>query len=261
MNEAPIDIQVGSIHATNKYGDLEVIKYNGSLSVLVRFVDTGYQTTVQSIDIRRGVVKDRLKPSILGVGFVGDGKYKTKENYKRAKSYQAWINMLRRCYCAKHQEKNPSYIGCSVSPEWFNYQNFAKWYEENHPSDGKEYEIDKDIKVDGNKVYGPDMCKFVSHSRNSEKAHAKHYSFISPDGEVVDIYNLRKFCRNNELSQSAMSNVHNEKERQYKGWKKNQSQLHPRCRALMLPKEPSEETKFDRIYNQALEDVRKEKGR
>ena len=101
--KALIDIQVGSIHATNKYGDLEVIKYNGSLSVLVRFVDTGYQTTVQSIDIRRGGVKDKLKPSILGVGFVGDGKYKTKENYKRAKSYQAWINMLRRCYCAKHQ--------------------------------------------------------------------------------------------------------------------------------------------------------------
>ena len=90
------------------------------------------------------------------------------------------------------------------------------------------------------------MCKFVSHSRNSEKAHAKHYSFISPDGEVVDIYNLRKFCRNNELSQSAMSNVHNEKERQYKGWKKNKSQLHPRRRALMLPKEPGEVTKFQK---------------
>lgn len=39
------------------------------------------------------------------------------------------------------------------------------------------------------------------------------------------------------------------------------SQLHPRRRALMLAKEPSEESKFDRIYNQALEDVRKEKGR
>ena len=45
------------------------------------------------------------------------------------------------------------------------------------------------------------------------------------------------------------------------GQNQKRSQLHPRRRALMLPKEPSEESKFDRIYNQALEDVRKEKGR
>lgn len=50
---------------------------------------------------------------------------------------------------------------------------------------------------------------------------------------------------------------------QYASLSQNQkrSQLHPRRRALMLPKEPGEETKFDRIYNQALEDAGKEKGR
>ena len=50
---------------------------------------------------------------------------------------------------------------------------------------------------------------------------------------------------------------------QYASLSHNQkrSQLHPRRRALMLPKEPGEETKFDRIYKQVLEDVRKEKGR
>ena len=45
------------------------------------------------------------------------------------------------------------------------------------------------------------------------------------------------------------------------GQNQERSQLHPRRRALMLPKEPGEETKFDRIYKQVLEDVRKEKGR
>lgn len=47
---------------------------------------------------------------------------------------------------------------------------------------------------------------------------------------------------------------------QYASLSQNQkrSQLHPRRRALMLPKELSEETKFDRIHKQAIRDCQKE---
>lgn len=47
---------------------------------------------------------------------------------------------------------------------------------------------------------------------------------------------------------------------QYSSLGKNQkrSHLHPRRRALMLPKEPGEETKFDRIHKQAIRDCQKE---
>lgn len=44
------------------------------------------------------------------------------------------------------------------------------------------------------------------------------------------------------------------------GQNQKRSQLHPRRRALMLPKEPGEETKFDRIYKQAIRDCQKELG-
>lgn len=62
------------------------------------------------------------------------------------------------------------------------------------------------------------------HRRNfliaHEKAQAKHYKFLNPDGEVVDIYNLAKFCRQNNLCRSGMRDVYTEKQIVYKGWRK-----------------------------------------
>ena len=125
--------------------------------------------------------------------------------------------MMERCYSEHRKEKAPTYIGCSVSPEWHNFQVFAVWFYENY-IDG--YELDKDIKIKGNKVYCPDACMFVSPADNSEKASAKEYVFLSPEGERVNIYNLSKFCRNNNLNRASMGMVNAGKHDHHKGWKK-----------------------------------------
>lgn len=45
------------------------------------------------------------------------------------------------------------------------------------------------------------------------------YKFISPDGEVVEIYNMKKFCLDNNLARSAMSLVSSGKAPHHKGWR------------------------------------------
>lgn len=73
--------------------------------------------------------------------------------------------MLRRCYSAKYQATRPTYIGCSVCEEWLNFQNFAKWYDDNYyevESNSKRgMNLDKDILNKGNKIYCPEFCVFV----------------------------------------------------------------------------------------------------
>lgn len=123
--------------------------------------------------------------------------------------------MLERCYSQTYQEKFPAYKGCSVVEDWHNFQIFAKWFDENYVEG---YHIDKDIKIDGNRVYGPDTCMFVSPKQNLEKAHAKHYEFISPEGEPVKVYNLTEFCKRTGTQQSHMSSVSIGKLKQHKGW-------------------------------------------
>ena len=73
--------------------------------------------------------------------------------------YRAWRGMLSRCYSAKYQEKQPTYIGCSVSEEWLTFSNFKAWMEKQK---WEGMHLDKDLLIEGNKIYSADTCVFVS---------------------------------------------------------------------------------------------------
>ena len=59
------------------------------------------------------------------IGYV-NGKQKQKLIWV-CPYYQTWTNMLNRCYSIKYQERNKTYIGCSVSEEWKTFSNFRSW--------------------------------------------------------------------------------------------------------------------------------------
>ncbi len=210
---------VGKVFPTNKCGNLEVVEYYGATEAVVRFCDTGFETTASIGNIMRGKVKDPLSPSVHGVGFIGVGDHKVSISGEHTKAYQVWHSMLARCYSCVKQEIQPTYRGCTVHKDWHNFQAFAKWYYGNYPSDGGNYQLDKDIKIKGNKVYSADTCLFVTLKENSVKANAKTYIFINPDGGKVEIYNLNEFCRGNDLNHGAMCQVHSGNQKSHKGWK------------------------------------------
>lgn len=154
---------VGHIHPTTNCGDLKVLEYTNSRKVLVQFVDTGFVALAMAHNIRNGCVRDPYIPTVLGIGFLGDGCYKSKRGNTMTKMYQVWHDMLRRCYSAEYQENQPTYIGCSVCDDWHNFQVFGEWFEDNYISG---YHLDKDSLVKGNKVYSPDTCAFIPREEN-----------------------------------------------------------------------------------------------
>lgn len=158
--------EVGSLWETNDYGTLEVIDYKHAKNITVRFLGTGFITTVQGDNMKRGSVKDKLYPTVFGVGCIGDGKHNSWENGRQSPIYMKWKNMLERCYSSEWHEKQPTYTDCTVCDEWLNYQNFADWYIKNHPKDGCKYQLDKDLIAIGNKVYSPEVCIFVTSKIN-----------------------------------------------------------------------------------------------
>ena len=110
----------------------------------------------------RGTVKCPYDKNIFGVGYIGEGPYKTKNGNTPTKIYYTWKHMIERCYDNMCQIKKPTYKDCSVCNEWHNFQNFAEWYDNNYYEiPGEMMSIDKDILIKGNKVYGPDTCIFV----------------------------------------------------------------------------------------------------
>jgi len=78
--------------------------------------------------------------------------------------YQVWTDMLKRCYSAKYQERQPTYKGCSVSEEWLRFSNFRRWMVE-QDFEGKK--LDKDLLFSGNKVYSKETCVFVTRMVNT----------------------------------------------------------------------------------------------
>lgn len=95
-----------------------------------------------------------------GVGYNSKGKYKVRINGKRTSTYLKWQSMLMRCYSTQRQKKYPTYIGCTVASEWFDFQNFADWLE-SHAYSGLGYQLDKDILYPHNKIYSPDTCCLI----------------------------------------------------------------------------------------------------
>lgn len=155
-------VRVGDVFSSPLFGDFLVLKYEGSKSILVRFSDTGYETETTLSQVISGSVKDRLSKTVCGVGFIGDGDY--KPSWMGRKPYLVWRCMLHRCYV--RTASNKAYLDCEVDSYWHNFQNFAKWFDDNWPKDGKMYELDKDIKVKGNRIYSPDTCMFVTRQEN-----------------------------------------------------------------------------------------------
>lgn len=82
---------------------------------------------------------------------------------KNKLAYTRWHGMLERCYSKTYQEQHPTYESCYVCEQWLNFSAFLEWFNDNYVSG---YDLDKDILIQGNKVYSPETCCFVPNEIN-----------------------------------------------------------------------------------------------
>jgi hypothetical protein len=98
------------------------------------------------------------KKLVYGIGY-NDLTIKGNEE-----AYSKWKDMLGRCYSLIYQSKQPTYIGCSVCDEWLTFSKFKEWFSANNRLG---MQLDKDILIRGNKIYGPEYCRFVPRQINT----------------------------------------------------------------------------------------------
>ena len=158
------DKYLGKTFESTSYGTFKIISYNGCDDVQVRFVDTGYTVSTTISNITRGNVRDRLKPTIFGVGILGESKTTSRE--KHCKEYILWVTMLGRCYDENKQIRQPTYIGCTVSDNLKYFPYFKEWCSKQVGFNNDGWDLDKDILIKGNKVYSESTCCFVPQEVN-----------------------------------------------------------------------------------------------
>ena len=178
LNDVSYKDCIGKVCKSLNSGDFKILKYNDARNVEIQFLNTGFEAVVELGSIRNGEVKDRYLPSVHGVGIVGT-KYSITINGVHTKEYILWKTMLQRCYSDNSKKKSPTYEGCEVSSKFKSYEYFYEWRNKQIGFDNKDWQLDKDLLVKGNKVYSEDTCVFLPDEINkllvkSDKKRGKH---------------------------------------------------------------------------------------
>ena len=169
LNDVSYKDCVGKVCKSLNSGDFKILKYDNNENVEIQFLKTGYETTVQLINIKSGSIKDPYSPSVCGVGISGT-KYPSKVNGVITKEYDLWQSMLTRCYSDSSKKKSPTYEGCEVSNKFKSYEYFYEWCHKqigfDNDGNGNPFHLDKDLLVKGNKVYSESTCVFIPQEIN-----------------------------------------------------------------------------------------------
>ena len=144
LNDISYKDCVGKVCKSNLTGDFKILKYNNSENVEVQFTNTGFEKSVQLVQVKSGSVKDRYLPSVYGVGILGT-KYPHSVNGRTTKEYKLWCHMLERCYSDTYQKKKPTYEGCEVSDKFKSYEYFYEWCHEQIGFSNEGWHLDKDV--------------------------------------------------------------------------------------------------------------------
>ena len=96
---------------------------------------------------------------MYGVG-INDADYKTRG----CPFYNKWKSMMCRCYSVLYHKMHPTYLDCEVCDDWKLFSNFRNWM---ITQDYIGKQLDKDLLVIGNKIYGPNTCVFITSQINN----------------------------------------------------------------------------------------------
>lgn len=193
--------KVGRIYESRNFGKFKVIAKCGFWPenadikddrYVVRFLDTGCTLVSSYESIRKGAVRDYMKPVVAGVGYVGS--MITISDPCVNEFYKPWNDMINRCYNTLDRDyQYYGALGVTVDPRWFNFTYFMMDVIflpniEKRTMFPTIYQLDKDYLQwnipKGQRVYSRDTCIWISSYDNHtmmgfEKENSSGYFGVS----------------------------------------------------------------------------------
>ena len=140
-----VNERLGETRINNQGEVMFIVEYVNARDITVQFKTTNELVKTKYDTFVKGNVKSHFTPSVFGIGITGVEPTRNEDG-EIIYSYKCWKDMLRRCYSAKYQEKQPTYKDCYVYNEWLYYPNFKNWYDKNYYEvENKTSQLDKDI--------------------------------------------------------------------------------------------------------------------
>jgi len=133
-----------------------------------------------------------------------NGKVKAVDMWK-CPYYVAWGHMMDRAYAKRYSVETSSYFGVHTCEDWLYASKFVEWM---NTQVWQGLELDKDILVQGNKIYSPETCSFVP--------------------KVINLLLIRSVQKDRDLPTGVCLRV-------YKGKKKTSIDYAVNCSSVFLP--------------------------
>lgn len=179
---------LNKIFVTNEGYEVLVTDYINRHLIYIEFQDNNkYKTITTKQNMLKGQIKNPFHKTVYGIGYYGDGEYTARVNNKKTVEYIKWFSMFNRCYDPKYHALQPKYKGCTVDESFHNFQDFAKWFNQNWYDCDYPLELDKDLIKEGNKVYSSSNCCLIPKEINTALVYKRH-----DKKHMVKIYNKYK---------------------------------------------------------------------
>lgn len=163
-------IREGQKGKTTRGCEVIIIEYNDAYDMKIQFQDE-HKAIIKSSygDFLKGYMRNPYEIIAGNHGFIGEGVYKRSYNVNGNnvlyKDFQTWQGMHSRA--ENYSGHKPEYTDVKVCEEWYNFQNFAKWYHENYYEvKGDIMNLDKDIMQPNSRIYSPKTCCFLPRRLN-----------------------------------------------------------------------------------------------
>ena len=192
-----------TVYRSKNSGCFTITSYLDSYNIGVKFVNTSFEMFTHLGCVKNGNIKDPYSPSVYSIGIVGT-KYPSTINGVLTKEYDLWQNMLKRCYSDKYQKKQPTYEGCEVSDNFKSYEYFYDWCNSQVGFGNKDWQLDKDLLVKGNKVYSEYSCVFLPNEINlllTKREASRGECLIGVHYHKRDKAFMAKVCKNKKGSE------------------------------------------------------------
>ena len=196
----------------NNFGSkMIIVKYNSCRDIDVYFPQYNYTIKHRKYEyFSKGEIRCPYEPTVYNIGYLGEGKYKSKINGKFTRCYTTWRSMLNRCYNERFKQKHTYCKDCEVCEEWHNFQNFANWYYDNYYEIKNEcMHLDKDILIKNNKIYSPKTCVFAPQRINTLFTKCNKNRGKLPIGVKLEKYNkYSSSCSTYDFEENKQIRVH-----------------------------------------------------
>jgi hypothetical protein len=194
--------RLGESKLSNEGYKITIVRYGHCDDIDIKFENDVIFYNRHYNSFTKGNVSNPFHPTVFGVGYLGFGDYKSIDYDKSNLSGETWRGIIKRSYSNIFHIKNPAYKNVTVCEEWHNFQNFAKWYEENYnPETMENFHLDKDILIKGNKIYSPETCCIIPQEINNLLTNRVNKRGEYPIGVSFHKYNK------NYLAQISSNNI------------------------------------------------------